>query len=91
MAARRSNSGRRQAYARRRDMDSQAYVHGSVAAKPEFDPGYHENSPERPKKASKRVRKNRKQALNISFCGGDHSIGRVCELCRITVAYYKSF
>lgn len=66
MAARRSNSGRRQAYARRRDMDSQAYVHGSVAAKPEFDPGYHENSPERPKKASKRVRKNRKQALNIN-------------------------
>ncbi len=47
-------------------MESQAYVHGSVAAKPEVSPGYHEKSPEGPKKASKRVRKNRKQALNIN-------------------------
>ncbi len=65
MAARRSDSGRRQAYGRRKNADSQGYIHGNVVAKPEFDPVYHERSPERPKKTSNRVRKNRRQALNI--------------------------
>ncbi len=67
MAARRSYSGTGQAYGRKRNIsETQAYVHGNVVTKPEYTPGYHEKSPERPKKVSRQVRKNRKQALNIN-------------------------
>ncbi len=66
MAARRSYTDTRQAVRSRERMDSQAYIHGNVVAKPEIDPRYHEKSPERPKKTSKQIRKNRKQALHMN-------------------------
>ena len=58
-----NRANRGQQYRRR---GSQApYVYGNVAV--EVEPGYHEQSPEKPKKkVSKQVLKNRKQALHMN-------------------------
>ena len=63
MAAAKNRVNNGQQY-RRRGSAAQ-YVYGNVAV--EAEPGYHEQSPEKPKKkVSKQVRKNRNQALHMN-------------------------
>ena len=66
MAARQNYPEYRQQYRRRGDAASQMYVQGNVVTKPEDDSRRHEKSPERQRKASKQVRKNRKLALRMN-------------------------
>jgi len=64
MAAARNRAGNGQQYRRRGSMAA-PYVYGNVAV--EAEPGYHEQSPKRPKKkVSRQVRRNRKLALHMN-------------------------
>lgn len=44
----------------------QDYVHGNVAAQPDYEPRRRREEPKRHKKVSRQVRKNRRQALHMS-------------------------
>ncbi len=64
MAAAKHRANSRQQY-RRRESTAAPYVYGNVAV--ETEPGYHEQSPGRPKKkVSSQVRRNRKLALHMN-------------------------
>ena len=66
MAAARNRAGNGQQHRRRRS-EAVPYVYGNVAAQPDMEPDYHEQSPERPKKkVSSQVRRNRKLALHMN-------------------------
>ena len=67
MASRKTYTGGRQLYRQRDSVSSQMYVYGNVVPKPVYEPGRHEDYPERPqKRVSRQVQKNRKKALHMS-------------------------
>lgn len=67
MAVRQAYPERRQQYVRTSSTPSQAYIYGSAAPKPVYEPERRRESPKRPKKqVSTQVRKNRRQALRMS-------------------------
>ncbi len=72
MAARREYSGNSRQYSSRQysrtsGASSQMYVYGNTVTKPVSEPRRHEKSPEKPRKrASRQVRKNRRQALHMN-------------------------
>lgn len=65
MAARTAGN-RRMAQKRNYSGTRQMYVYGNVAAKPDYQPRYREPLPPQPKKVSRQVKNNRKQALHVS-------------------------
>lgn len=65
MAAR-TSSARRQTYNSNHSNVRSMYVYGNTVAKPDYAPERRVQEPERPKKASRQVRKNRKKALHMS-------------------------
>lgn len=66
MAVRQSGRERGQSYRRKDVASSQMYVRGNVVTKPEEPLHRHEKSPERPRKTSRQVRRNRKLALRMN-------------------------
>lgn len=62
VARQRASEGRRN-YNR---TSSQAYVYGNVVTKPVYEPRRRTEEPERRRKASRQVRKNRRKALHMS-------------------------
>lgn len=65
MAAR-AVSTKRQAYGYRASGTNGMYVYGSAAAKPDYEPRRRTPEAEEPRKVSRQVRKNRKNALHMS-------------------------
>lgn len=65
MAAR-TSAKRRQAYNRSASDMRQMYVYGSAVPKPAYEPRRRTERPEQPKKVSRQVKQNRKQAMGMS-------------------------
>lgn len=65
MAAR-TSANRRQAYSQYTSGQRQMYVYGNAAPKPAYEPRRQAARPEQPKKVSRQVRQNRKQAMGMN-------------------------
>lgn len=88
MAARRQALGHRQSYSK--SSYRQAYVYGNTVRQPEVLPKRRpEAQPERPKRTSRQVRKNRKRAMNMNPAYAMFLV--VAAICAvfICVAYLK--
>lgn len=66
MAVRQNGREQGESYRRKGGVASQMYVRGNVVTKPEEPLHRHEKSPERPKKTSRQVRRNRKLAFDMN-------------------------
>lgn len=66
MAASRTSSRGRTSYGTSRNAYGQMYVYGNVVPKPAYEPDRRTKEPQRPKKVSRQVRKNRRKALHMS-------------------------
>lgn len=61
-----TSANRRQAYNRYASGSRQMYVYGSAAPKPAYEPQRRVERPEQPKKVSRQVKQNRRQAMGMS-------------------------